>query len=61
MLKIGDIILISDPNNEILNDQVFLIEYIDPTKINLFLFQKSVLRTRISLDFLIMTIYKSSS
>jgi hypothetical protein len=61
MLKIGDIILISDPNNEILNDQVFLIEYIDPTKINLFLFQKNVLRTRILLGFLIMTVHKSSS
>ena len=29
LLKLGDIILISDPSNEILNDNVFLIEYID--------------------------------
>jgi hypothetical protein len=35
LLKLGDIILISDPTNEILNDNVFLIEYIDPTKIKL--------------------------
>ena len=30
LLKLGDIILISDSTNEILNDNVFLIEYIDP-------------------------------
>ena len=35
LLKLGDIILISDPSNEILNNNVFLIEYIDPTKIKL--------------------------
>ena len=35
LLKLGDIILISDPANEILNDNVFLIEYIDPKKIKL--------------------------
>ncbi len=35
LLKLGDIILISDPTNEILNDNVFLIEYIDPSKIKL--------------------------
>jgi hypothetical protein len=35
LLKLGDIILISDPTNEILNDNVFLIEYIDPKKIKL--------------------------
>ena len=35
LLKLGDIILISDPSNEILNDNVFLIEYIDPSKIKL--------------------------
>ena len=35
LLKLGDIILISDPLNEILNNNVFLIEYIDPTKIKL--------------------------
>lgn len=34
-LKLGDIILISDPTNEILNDNVFFIEYIDPKKIRL--------------------------
>ena len=28
LLQLGDIILISDPSNEILNDNVFLIEYI---------------------------------
>jgi hypothetical protein len=35
LLKLGDIILISDPTNEILNDNVFLIDYIDPTKVKL--------------------------
>ncbi len=35
LLKLGDIILISDPTNEILNNNVFLIEYIDPKKIKL--------------------------
>jgi hypothetical protein len=35
LLKLGDIILITDPTNEILNDNVFLIEYIDPKKIKL--------------------------
>ena len=35
LLKLGDIILISDPTNEILNDNIFLIEYIDPSKIKL--------------------------
>jgi len=35
LLKLGDIILISAPSNEILNNNVFLIEYIDPTKIKL--------------------------
>jgi hypothetical protein len=47
MLKLGDIILISDPTNEILNDQIFLIEYIDPTKIKLInsdTFEKTVLQ-----------------
>ena len=34
-LKLGDIILISDPTNEILNDNIFLIEYIDRKKIKL--------------------------
>ena len=29
LLKLGDIILITDPTNEILNNNVFLIEYID--------------------------------
>ena len=47
MLKLGDIIFISDPTNEILNDQIFLIEYIDPTKIKLInsdTFEKTVLQ-----------------
>lgn len=35
ILKLGDIIIIYDPTNEILNENVFLIEYIDPTKIKL--------------------------
>jgi hypothetical protein len=35
LLKLGDIILISDPTNEILNDNVFFIEYIDTNKIKL--------------------------
>ena len=35
LLKLGDIIWFSDPTNEILNDNVFLIEYIDSTKIKL--------------------------
>ena len=35
LLKLGDIILISDPTNEILNNNVFLIEYIDPKKVKL--------------------------
>ena len=34
-LKLGDIIEITAPNNEILNNHVFIIEYIDPTKIKL--------------------------
>ena len=47
LLKLGDIILISDPTNEILNDNVFLIEYIDPRKIKLInseTFEKTVLQ-----------------
>ena len=47
LLKLGDIIIISDPTNEILNDNVFLIEYIDPTKIKLInseTFEKTVLQ-----------------
>lgn len=34
LLKLGDIILITDPTNEILNNNVFFIEYIDPKKSN---------------------------
>ena len=34
-LKLGDIIEITAPNNEILNNHVFIIEYIDPNKIKL--------------------------
>jgi hypothetical protein len=47
LLKLGDIILISDPTNEILNDNIFLIEYIDPTKIKLInseTFEKTILQ-----------------
>jgi hypothetical protein len=46
LLKLGDIILISDPTNEILHNNVFLIEYIDPTKIKLInseTFEKNIL------------------
>jgi hypothetical protein len=34
-LKLGDVILITDPINEILNDAVFFIDYIDSSKIRL--------------------------
>jgi hypothetical protein len=34
-LKLGDIIEITAPNNEILNNKVFIIEYINPNKIKL--------------------------
>ena len=47
LLKLGDIILISDPSNEILNDNVFLIEYIDSKKIKLInseTFEKNILQ-----------------
>lgn len=47
LLRLGDIILFSEPTNEILNDNVFLIEYIDPTKIKLInseTFEKTVLQ-----------------
>ena len=47
LLKLGDIIIISEPSNEILNDNVFLIEYIDPNKIklvNVDTFEKTVLQ-----------------
>lgn len=47
LLKLGDIILISDPTNEILNNNIFFIEYIDPTKIRLInseTFEKIVLQ-----------------
>jgi len=46
MLKLGDIILITSDNNEILNNNVFLIEYIDPSKVKLInaeTFEKTVL------------------
>ena len=46
VLKLGDIIWISDPTNEILNDNVFLIEFIDQTKIKLInseSFEKTIL------------------
>lgn len=35
ILKLGDIIYILDPSNEILNENTFLINYIDPKKIKL--------------------------
>ena len=35
LLRLGDVILVVDPTNEILNNNVFLIEYIDPKKIKL--------------------------
>jgi hypothetical protein len=35
LLKLGDIIFISDPSNEILNDNTFIIEYIDENKMKL--------------------------
>ena len=47
LLQLGDIILISDPSNEILNDNVFLIEYIDQYKLKLInseTFEKTILR-----------------
>lgn len=47
LLKLGDIILITDPTNEILNNNVFLIEYIDTTKMKLInseTFEKTVLQ-----------------
>jgi len=46
LLKLGDIILITDPTNEILNNNVFFIEYIDPKKIKLInseTFEKTIL------------------
>ena len=46
-LQLGDIILISDPTNEILNDNIFFIEYIDSKKIKLInsdTFEKTVLQ-----------------
>jgi hypothetical protein len=47
LLSLGDIIIITDPTNEILNNNVFLIEYIDPTKMKLInseTFEKIVLQ-----------------
>ena len=47
VLKLGDIILLTDPTNEILNNNVFLIEYIDPSKIKLInseTYEKTVLQ-----------------
>jgi len=35
ILKLGDIIIITNPTNEILNNNVFFIDYIDPNKIRL--------------------------
>lgn len=47
LLKLGDIILITDPTNEILNNNIFLIEYIDTKKIKLInseTFEKTILQ-----------------
>ena len=47
ILKLGDIILITDPSNEILNNNIFLIDYIDKTKavlINSETFEKTILQ-----------------
>ena len=47
LLKLGDILLITDPTNETLNNNIFLIEYIDPYKIKLVngeTFEKSILQ-----------------
>jgi hypothetical protein len=49
ILKLGDVIWISDPSNEILNDNVFLIEYIDSTKIKL-INSESFEKTILSID-----------
>ena len=35
MLQLGDVIFITDPTNEILNDNTFLIEYIDDSKMKI--------------------------
>lgn len=46
LLNLGDIISIKDPTNEILNDNTFLIEYIDPQKMkitNVDTFEKTIL------------------
>ena len=42
LLRLGDIILITDPTNEILNENQFLIEYIDPNKIKLINAQQTI-------------------
>jgi hypothetical protein len=47
LLKLGDIILIIDPSNEILNNNIFLIDYIDKSKaalINSETFEKTILQ-----------------
>lgn len=47
LLKLGDIIQIIDPTNEILNNNIFLIEYIDSSKIKLInaeTFEKTILQ-----------------
>lgn len=46
LLNLGDIISITNPTNEILNDNTFLIEYIDPQKMkitNVDTFEKTIL------------------
>ena len=47
LLELGDVILISEPDNEILNNNTFLIEYIDSKKVKLInseTFEKIVLQ-----------------
>lgn len=34
-LQLGDVILIKDPTNEIINENIFIVDYINPTKIKL--------------------------
>ena len=49
ILELGDIIYILDPTNEILNDNTFIIEFINPTKIRLVNI-KSFEKTQLNID-----------
>ena len=49
VLELGDIIYILDPTNEILNDNTFIIEFINPTKIRLVNI-KSFEKTQLNID-----------